>query len=219
MTFSLAERFVSINGEAQCAGELAVFLRFYGCNLRCSYCDTVWAQERMPGEQMTAESLCAYVRETGIRNVTLTGGEPLLQEDIGTLIVLLGEWGCRVEIETNGSVLLAPYASLCPRPCFTMDYKLPDSGMESAMRTENFDLLQMQDTVKFVAGSRDDLVRAEEIIRCYDLTAHTKVYLSPVFGNIEPAEMVEFMKTHRMNDVRLQLQLHKYIWDPEERGV
>lgn len=219
-TFQLAEHFVSINGEAQAAGELAVFLRFTGCNLHCSYCDTAWANaEDAPFTLYTTDELVEIVRSTGIRNVTLTGGEPLLQPDIAELIVALGKLGCRVEIETNGSIPLGAFAKLNPRPCFTMDYKLPGSGMESAMLTENFELLTMQDTVKFVAGSISDLERARDMIRKHALIHHCRVYLSPVFGNIDPAEMVEFMKENKMNGVRLQLQLHKCIWHPDARGV
>lgn len=218
--FRVAEHFISINGEGQAAGELALFLRFTGCNLQCSYCDTAWANAPdAPFTLMTTEELCLLAESSGIRNVTLTGGEPLLQPDIAELIVSLGKPGCRVEIETNGSIPLSAFAALSPRPCFTMDYKLPDSGMETQMLTENFELLTMQDTVKLVAGSKDDLECALEVIRSFDLTERCKVYLSPVFGKIDPAEMVEFMKTHRMNGVRLQLQLHKFIWPPDARGV
>lgn len=218
--FHLAEHFISINGEGQAAGELAVFLRFTGCNLHCSYCDTAWANvPDAPYTLMTTEDLCQFVKESGIHNVTLTGGEPLLQPDIAELIVSLGALGCRVEIETNGSIPLEEFARLCPRPCFTADYKLPGSSMEAAMQTAHFNLLTMQDTIKFVAGSVTDLERTLEIIQSYDLTERCKVYLSPVFGQITPAEMVEFMKTHRMNGVRLQLQLHKHIWQPDARGV
>ena len=103
---------------------------------------------------MTTDELVAYVRETGVRNVTLTGGEPLLQPGIDELITALGALGYRVEIETNGSVSLQPFASLSFRPCFTMDYKLPGSGMEQTMLPENFSLLRSRDAVKFVAGSR-----------------------------------------------------------------
>ena len=219
-TYPVAEWFTSINGEGTHAGELAVFIRLRGCNLQCSYCDTRWAnQPDGAATAMTAAAICETVRKTGIRNVTLTGGEPLLQPHIGELITALGALGYRVEIETNGSVALEPFAALAFRPCFTMDYKLPDSGMESAMKPENFDLLRSQDAVKFVVGSRSDLNRALEVIRQYALTAKCTVFFSPVFGAIEPVEIVEFLEEHKLNRVRLQLQLHKLIWDPQKRGV
>lgn len=218
--YAVAEKFVSINGEGTHAGELAVFLRFRGCNLDCSFCDTKWANTaETPAVEMTTEELVSYVRETGVQNVTLTGGEPLLQPGIGELITALGALGYRVEIETNGSVSLQPFAGLSFRPCFTMDYKLPGSGMEAAMRPENFALLRNQDAVKFVVGSHADLERALEIIRQYALPAKCTVFFSPVFDSIEPAEIVEFLKQHTLNQIRLQLQLHKLIWDPQKRGV
>ena len=130
-SFKVAEKFVSINGEGPHAGELAVFLRFCGCNLNCAYCDTRWANTAdVNYELASAEELVAYVRSTGVKNVTLTGGEPLLQADIAHLIELLGASGAEVEIETNGSVPLKNIVSLLPRPAVTADYKLPSSGME-----------------------------------------------------------------------------------------
>lgn len=218
--YRVAECFTSINGEAQAAGETAHFIRFCGCNLNCSYCDTRWANAPdVKPMLLTADALAKGAVSSGAQNVTLTGGEPLLQEEIGGLIELLGVMGFRVEIETNGSIPIGEFAALQHRPCFTLDYKLPGSGMESAMDTGNYQYLQMQDTVKFVSGSIEDLDRAREIITEYDLTAKCKVYLSPVFGKIEPAQMVEYMLRNRMAGVRMQLQMHKFIWDPEQRGV
>ena len=214
----VVEKFTSINGEGTRAGELAVFVRFKGCNLRCSYCDTMWANEAdCSYEEETPEEITNYVLATGIRNVTLTGGEPLLQKDIRKLIYLLLQAGLRVEIETNGAVRLSEFCE--ERPIFTMDYKLPSSGCEEHMIAENMELLEINDTVKFVCGSQEDLVKALEVIQTYDLTSRCHVYFSPVFGSIEPVQMVEFMLEHQLNDVRLHIQMHKVIWDPNERGV
>ena len=218
----VAEKFISINGEGTRAGELAVFVRFTGCNLRCSYCDTMWANEPgCPYEEMSPAQICEYVRSTGIKNVTLTGGEPLLQKDMDKLIsLLISECGVRVEIETNGAVDLRPFAELPEgRPLFTMDYKLPSSGYEDRMITENFGVLEAEDTVKFVSGSLADLERAGEIIEKYGLLDRCHVYFSPVFGRIEPVEIVDFMLNKRLNKARIQIQMHKVIWDPNERGV
>lgn len=219
--FDVAETFTSINGEGTHAGQLAVFVRFCGCNLRCSFCDTTWANEPdVPHVCQTTEEICAAVDTTGVNNVTLTGGEPLLRNGMVELLTALSQKENRyIEIETNGSVDLAPYIHLSPRIAFTMDYKLPGSGMESHMRPENFSLLRASDTVKFVAGSQEDLQRALDIIQTYDLTHRCHVYFSPVFGSIEPAEIVSFMQAHTLNDVTLQLQMHKFIWDPNKRGV
>ena len=216
----VVEKFISINGEGAHAGELAVFIRFRSCNLSCSYCDTCWANtENAPAEYESVEELAAWVAETEVRNVTLTGGEPLLQKECGALAELLIKNGCRVEIETNGSISLERLASAEYRPIFTMDYKLPSSGMEEFMCIDNFHLLGCHDTVKFVSGSIADLEKAAELIDKYRLTQRCHVYISPVFGEIDPADIVEFMEEHRMNGVRLQLQLHKFIWEPTRRGV
>lgn len=219
--YNVAETFLSINGEGTRAGQLAFFIRFTGCNLSCSYCDTQWASAPdAPCTPMTEEEIYIAIKESGTSNVTITGGEPLLQEDVHSLLAFL----CRdpqlyVEVETNGSIPLHPFRDIPERPSFTMDYKLPGSGMEQAMCLENFSILSRKDTVKFVCGSRDDLIRAKEIMDEYGLIDRTHVYLSPVFGRIEPAEMVEFMKQHRLNGVNLQLQMHKFIWDPNAKGV
>ncbi len=221
MMYKVTERFVSINGEGQRAGQLAVFIRFKGCNLNCSYCDTAYANEEGAAfEPMSKEEIYSYIKSAGIKNCTLTGGEPLIQEDIGELLRLLGsDKSLRVEIETNGSIDLAPFAAIDKRPVFTMDYKQPDSGMESFMKPDNFKLLKACDTVKFVSGSHRDLERAKEIIVRYGLLGKCGLYISPVFGKIEPAEIVDFLIKNRMNDVNVQLQLHKYIWDANARGV
>ncbi len=216
----VAERFISINGEGPRAGELAVFVRFQGCNLRCSYCDTRWANDPgCPVSDRSPQEIADEIRRDGIRNVTLTGGEPLLQPDMPALLAQLAEIsGLRVEVETNGSVPLAPFCGPA-RPVFTMDYKLPGSGCEGAMVPGNFALLTGEDTVKFVCGSMADLERAEAVIQAHGLIGRCHVYLSPVFGAIDPADMVDYMARRKLNDVRLQLQMHKFIWDPDKRGV
>ena len=218
--FEVVESFVSINGESTRAGELAVFVRFKGCNLHCSYCDTKWANELgVEYKSMSAEEICELVKNTGVKNVTLTGGEPLLQGEIENLIEKLISQGNRVEIETNGSVDLKKFADLKTRPVFTMDYKLPSSNMEKYMNTDNFSLLEKSDTVKFVSGSIADLEKAVEVIEKYSLSEKCHVYISPVFDKINPAEIVDFMIKRNLNGVRLQLQLHKFIWEPNRRGV
>lgn len=215
MIYNVVEKFISINGEGTKAGELAAFIRLGGCNLNCSYCDTKWANSSAaPIEQLDEQALCEFAGN--IHNVTITGGEPMLY-DLGSLVSALMKKGHYVEIETNGSVRLDKLSY--PRPAMTMDYKLPSSGMEKYMLTENFDLLTPADTVKFVSGSVNDLERALQIIKKYELIQKCNVYISPVFGSIESSEIVDFMKENDLNGVRLQLQLHKYIWDPMKRGV
>lgn len=215
----VVEKFVSINGEGKRAGELAVFIRFKGCNLSCSYCDTTWANEKdCPYEELSPKDLFKYIKSTNVRNVTLTGGEPLLQKDIKELIDLISEDSfLRVEIETNGSIDLSKYLS--DRVTFTMDYKLTSSGYEDKMFLGNFDYLKKKDTVKFVAGSTLDLNKALEIIRRYDLANKCHIYFSPIFGEILPSQIVDFMIKNNLNDTRIQIQMHKVIWDPQKRGV
>lgn len=219
--FQVCEKFVSINGEGRRAGQLAVFIRFKGCNLRCSYCDTMWANEsNAPFETMTPQDIYAYILSSRVKNVTLTGGEPLLREGMTELLTILKSSAeLRVEVETNGAVDLKPFCNDKLRPCFTMDYKLPSSGMEDGMILSNFDLLGRGDCVKFVVGSDEDLNRAKHIIDRYSLTRKCGVYISPVFGEIEPVKIVEFMIEHNLNDVNMQIQMHKVVWNPDKRGV
>lgn len=221
MNYKVVEKFISINGEGKRSGELAIFIRFAGCNLNCSYCDTTWANEKnAPYELMSSEDIYNYIKSTKVKNITLTGGEPLLQEGIFELLELLtSDDNLRVEIETNGSVLLENFSKLSNPPSFTMDYKLPSSNMERHMKLDNFKYLSAKDTVKFVSGSIKDLEKAKELINSYKLTEKTTVYISPVFGQISLDSIVEFLKENIMNAVKLQIQLHKIIWDPTERGV
>lgn len=219
--YKVVEIFSSINGEGMKAGQIAVFIRMQGCNLDCKYCDTAWANEEDCRFHWTStEEILELVRSMKIKNVTITGGEPLLQEDIkGLLEVLAKEPGIEVEIETNGSVDLTPYMEIENRPSFTMDYKLPSSGAEDEMVMTNLTCIDKRDLIKFVVGDLEDLVRAKEVIDEYDLVAKTNVHISPVWGEIEMEQIVSFMKYHRMNNVSLQLQMHKIIWDPQMRGV
>ncbi len=235
-TMPVAERFVSINGEGRSAGRLAAFIRFTGCNLRCSYCDTMWANE--PSAAGAAEVLCiddliAWVRETRACHVTLTGGEPALQPLLPDLIAALlaeqgpDEHGLAVEVETNGACDLAPLVAMRERLSstargtlsLTVDWKLPASDMEQHMITGNFSLIDARDTVKFVCGDEGDLSRVLEVARELDLPGRVAVYISPVFESIEPATIVEFMQRNDMRWATMQLQLHKIIWPNVEKGV
>jgi 7-carboxy-7-deazaguanine synthase len=220
-TYDVVEKFVSINGEGTRAGQLAVFVRFAGCNLNCSFCDTKWANEKnVAAEKMTETEIADYIKSTGVTNVTLTGGEPLLRDGMRELLAALKEInGISVEIETNGSVDIEAFRLDENFPAFTMDYKLPGSGMEQHMNLENFKNLKKSDTVKFVAGSRQDLERAKEVIDENGLLEKCSVYFSPVFGRIEPRKIVEFMIENKMNGVNMQLQMHKFIWEPDRKGV
>lgn len=221
MKYKVVEIFSSINGEGQYAGELSVFVRFAGCNLNCNYCDTAWANQTDTRYiWMDEREIRDRIWETGIQRVTLTGGEPLLQSDMKELLMqLVGIPELQIEIETNGSVDITPFQTISERISFTLDYKLPGSGMETGMLADNYYAVTKKDAVKFVISDHADLARAESIIREYGLLERCHVYYSPVYGRMDAAEMVEYMKEHTMNGVRLQLQLHKYIWEPNARGV
>lgn len=220
-TYSVVEKFVSINGEGTKAGQLAVFVRFAGCNLDCNYCDTQWANKSdVKSDTLTEFEIYDYIKSTGVTNVTLTGGEPLLRDNIEKLLrILSSDKSLYVEIETNGSVDLMPFRDISDNVSFTLDYKLPGSGMEKHMNLTNYEDLRREDTVKFVVSHREDLDKARQIIEEYKLTEKCNVYLSPVFGRIEPVDIVNYMVEHKMNKVNMQLQMHKIIWDPEMKGV
>lgn len=219
-SYQVVEIFQSINGEGQRAGERAAFVRMKGCNLACSYCDTSWANEPEAFcQNLNIEEILDRLSEFQVGNVTVTGGEPLLQKEIGSLLKALAAEGYRVEIETNGSVLLEPFRNISLEIAFTVDYKLPGSGMEERMLWENFQGMNPEDTVKFVVSDRADLERAYELCQGELADCRGAVYLSPVFGRIDPKEIVAFMMERRWNRARLQIQLHKVIWDPEARGV
>lgn len=203
------EIFFSVEGEGKRAGQLAAFIRLSGCNLRCSYCDTRYAF--YDGREMTAAEIADAVKN--FRNVTLTGGEPLLQ-DCHELLHLLRSHD--VNIETNGSIALAEYLNY-PNVFFTMDFKCQSSGATTEMNHDNLKLLREEDVLKFVVGNERDLEQAREI--CAAFKPKASVYISPVFGEIEPLQIVDFMKRRHAEDWRLQVQLHKIIWSPDERGV
>ena len=231
----VAERFVSVNGEGRAAGKLAAFIRFTGCNLACSYCDTMWANAPVAAdraERVSVADLVAWACETRVECVTLTGGEPALQPALPSLVCALLaepgplERGLRVEIETNGAAdlrelaqLREACASLPGNLTFTVDWKLPASGMEGRMLRENFTLLDARDTVKFVCGGEGDLRRMLEVSRNLGLPNRVPVYLSPVFGRLSPARIVDFMQENNLTWATAQLQLHKIIWPGVEKGV
>lgn len=211
------EIFCSIEGEGKRAGYPCVFVRFAGCNLKCSYCDTDYAQDNNAGTEMTAKEIADKVQSFGFNRVTLTGGEPLLQEYIDELISELVHRGMQVNVETNGSVEIS-HMHISPKDLFyTVDYKCPSSGMSYMMNSKTFIQLTETDVLKFVVGSKEDMEDALRILNIY--TPPCQIFFSPVFGKIEPVEIVDFIKSHYLKNVRVQLQLHKFIWDPQERGV
>ncbi len=230
LSVPLAERFVSINGEGQRAGYLACFIRFPHCNLRCSYCDTMWANETHSSfEEIALVDLVDWVAHAGVSCVTITGGEPLLQRALPDLLHMLDAtcphlW---VELETNGSRPLDIYVDMRKAfdvhkgitLSFTMDWKTPSSGMNELMCADNLSLLTKRDTLKFVVGDITDLDQMRTLCEKLDLFKRTNVFISPISGIINPADIVAYMQEYHLRDARLQLQLHKIIWPHEVKGV
>lgn len=225
--YNVIEKFFSVDGEGPTAGQIATFIRFGGCNLNCSWCDTSYSTPKdIKGTPMTKEEIHEFIKTNGAQNVTLTGGEPLIQPDIEELIIFLSkDENLSIHIETNGSVDIKPIKNKLKQDNypnnvdFILDYKLPNSKMEKLMYHDNLNNVQSSDVYKFVVASKEDLAIALQIIKEYDLPNKCLVYFSPVLGQIEPVEIVEFMKEHKLNKVRLQLQLHKFIWSPDTREV
>jgi len=225
MNYSVIEKFVSIDGEGPSAGELAIFIRFLGCDLRCSWCDTTYSWNgEVTAELMTAVEIYDFIKESGVYNVTLTGGEPLIQKAIGDLIeFLVRDENFIIRIETHGGVDIAPFKKRFvnhgSRVQFVVDFKLPMSDMMDQMCVSNLTAVTSDDTYKFVIASALDLQMAIDIVVQADLTNRCRVYFSPVVDLIDPRVIVDAMVENKLNGVRLQLQLHKYIWPKEMRGV
>lgn len=216
--FHVTEIFDSIDGEGKRTGYMAVFLRLAGCNLRCSYCDTAYSLTLEDTEEaLTEEEVLSRIRAYPWKRVTMTGGEPMLHP-LHHLCEVLGEEGYDINIETNGAV---PLWRERPEGVFyTMDFKCSGSGMKSYMNLDNFKLLTGKDVLKFVVSSEEDLHEMKEIVNHHFPSAyHPEFFVSPVWGRIEPAELVEYVRKNRLQDVRVQVQLHKIIWDPDRRGV
>ena len=215
--FPVVEIFDSIEGEGKRTGYMSTFIRFAGCNLRCSYCDTAYAlSETDAAAWYGADDLLGKVREKPWSRVTLTGGEPLLQ-DVQELAEAMCRLGYEVNVETNGAVPLLNRRP--PSLFYTMDWKSPSSGMRAFMREENLPFLGEDDVLKFVVSSVGDLEDMAAAIRELPAQKRPLLYVSPVWGAIRPDEIVGFIKERGLDQVCLQVQLHKIIYDPEARGV
>ena len=218
----VCEIFRSIEGEGLRTGLPAVFIRLHGCNLRCSYCDSMYAVEGTDYKQMNvAQVLDAVKKFSGITHVTLTGGEPLIHQDVEELLRQLSGNGYRVNIETNGTV---PCKWHFPGLFYTMDWKCKSSGMTAKMKMENLETLGSNDVLKFVVGTIEDLKETENVVKSLaeKKSDMPHLFVSPVFGNLSNEEIVNWLLNSNImvkNNVRFQVQLHKIIWDPERRGV
>jgi 7-carboxy-7-deazaguanine synthase len=213
MNLTVCETFTSLLGESTLAGLPAFFIRLTGCNLRCRYCDTTYAYEG--GETRSLTSLVEEARDTGARLVLVTGGEPLLQAGAGPLLDKLLQAGLQVVLETNGS---RPIKGIDARVRRILDLKCPGSGMSEHNYWGNLENLTDRDEVKFVITSQDDFSWAMEVAQRYGLIDRLPVLISPVFGALAASEVAAWILASG-RPVRLNLQLHKYIWGPEVRGV
>lgn len=226
----ISEIFDSIDGEGVRAGQLCTFIRVVGCNLRCSYCDSMYAVEpekysSTRPKDMSISEILSFVNRNYMR-VTLTGGEPLLFPESVQLVNRLCDIGCEVNIETNGACDIVGFRNLIRNPerlFFTVDFKLPSSGEMYSMRLSNFDSLNKTDVLKFVIGSDEDLEIAVSLAHNAVLKYKENapfIYCGVVFGKFELKDVIsEFMKDPSLADVRFQIQMHKVIWDPDARGV
>ena len=194
-------------------GVPCVFIRLTYCNLRCSYCDTEYAFYE--GKDISIKDIIAEVKKYNCNLVEITGGEPLVQENVHDLMKQLCDNGYKVMIETGGSLSIK---NIDKRVKIIVDLKTPSSKMMNKNLYDNIDFLKQDDEVKFVIGSREDYDWSKEIINKYNLTKKAVILMSPVFNELQNIDLVKWILDDRLK-VRFQIQLHKYIWHPETRGV
>ena len=246
---NVIEIFASIDGEGSRQGLLTTFLRLHDCNIRCSYCDTTYSYGiDSIFTEMTVAEVADVIESLGNHRITITGGEPLLQEAAvvelidelnrrkaetmqdntsgqagSTCIIDIDKFDKRemlnnslydFNIETNGTIIPSFHRD---NVWFTYDYKTPSSLAEESMNIDIFKVATERDLIKFVVGSPEDLDRMRHIIGKYSTKA--QIYVSPVWGKIEAASIIEYMKAYNLQNVRFQLQIHKFVWDPDTKGV
>ena len=213
-TLTINEIYQSIQGESTWAGERCVFVRLTFCDLRCNYCDTAYAFYE--GDKQPLDEIITKVRSFDCPLVEITGGEPLLQKNVLPLMAMLCEAGYTVLLETSGA---HDISQVDPRVHRIMDLKTPGSGEVEKNLWSNVDHLARRDEVKFVIGSREDYEWACDQVRKFDLPKRCRAVLfSPIFGRIDPRRIVEWILADKL-EVRFQLQMHKFIWTPTQRGV
>ena len=246
---NVIEIFASIDGEGSRQGLLTTFLRLHDCNIRCSYCDTTYSYGiDSVFTEMTAAEVADVIESLGNHRITITGGEPLLQEAAvvelidelnrrkaetmqdntsgqagSTCIIDIDKFDKRemlnnslyaFNIETNGTIIPSFHRD---NVWFTYDYKTPSSLAEESMNIDIFKVATERDLIKFVVGSPEDLDCMRRIIDQYPTAA--QIYVSPVWGQIEAVLIIDYMKAYNLQNVRFQLQIHKFVWDPDTKGV
>ena len=211
---TINEIYHSIQGESTWAGQPCVFVRLTFCDLRCNYCDTEYAFYE--GQKKPLSEIVAAVLQFNCPLVEVTGGEPLLQKNVLPLMSMLADAGATVLLETSGAHDISAVDHRVHR---IMDLKTPGSGEVERNLWSNIDHLKERDEVKFVIGSREDYEWSREKTERFELPKRCRAVLfSPIFGRIDPREIVEWILADRLN-VRFQLQLHKFIWTPTQRSV
>jgi 7-carboxy-7-deazaguanine synthase len=211
---TVSEIYLSIQGESTHVGRLCTFVRLAACDLRCAWCDTPYAFTG--GHRMSVEEVSGEVDRLGCRLVEITGGEPLLQRDVYPLMQRLVGTGRHVLLETGGHI---PIDDVPDQVITILDVKCPGSGEAARMHWPNLARLKAIDEVKFVIGDRDDFDYARNVVHSHALDRRVgAVLFSPVHGVLEPKELAAWMLEARV-PARLQLQVHKYVWGAEARGV
>jgi 7-carboxy-7-deazaguanine synthase len=209
----VTEIFHSIQGESTFAGRPCVFVRLTGCPLRCTWCDTEYAF--YGGSDWSIETIVDRVRSYGCPLVEVTGGEPLAQSECLPLLDRLCDEGLTVLLETSGAL---ETAGVDPRVRIILDVKCPGSGMSDRMHWPNVERLRPHDEAKFVINDRADYEWAKETVERFQIDRRCPVLFSPVFGTLDPRQLAEWVLADRL-PVRYQIQMHKYIWSPDMRGV
>ena len=213
MNLKINEIFFSIQGESTFSGKPCIFIRLTYCNLRCSYCDTDYAFH--DGKDMSVKDIIDKIADYNCKTVEVTGGEPLMQPESIDLMNKLLSLGYTVLLETGGSL---PIDKVPKQVYKIIDFKCPSSNMEKKNLWTILDKTQSHDEIKFVIGDRIDFEWALKKINQYDLTRKHTVLLSPIHGKLNPQNLAKWI-LESGKEVRLQLQAHKYIWNPNARGV
>ncbi|MDX1751486.1 MAG: 7-carboxy-7-deazaguanine synthase QueE [Methylophaga sp.] len=203
----ITEIFYSLQGETRTVGLPTVFVRLTGCPLRCGYCDTAYAFHG--GQKMEISDIVAEVKSYNPRYVTVTGGEPLAQNTCRELLTALCDLDVEVSLETSGAMDIS---NIDPRVVRVMDLKTPTSGEVSKNRYSNIDLLNPQDQIKFVICNREDYDWAREQLSSLELIDRCEILFSPVHGDLSPTDLAEWIIVDNL-PVRMQIQLHKYLWN------
>lgn len=210
---NVIEIFASVQGETTRTGLPTTFVRLASCNLRCSWCDTAYSFGR--GNPLPISAIINKIKDMGCKHVCVTGGEPLLQNHVHLLMKQLCDAGYVINLETGGSLSIE---AVDPRVHIILDVKCPGSDMSHKNYWPNLDLIKPADEVKFVILNRQDYEFSKEICSKHQLWKRTEILFSPVHGLLNPKELVSWILADKI-PVRLNLQMHKYIWDPQTRGV